>query len=278
MEQAERDFSRTKQHNLFFVIKGNMNISKTIDAKIKIGEEEEVEVFVPEHVHYPPIRLNKEETEERGWVVPTRFNSKGVKVTSLKVCTKKWTIKEVEFQFQHWPTTWGTVEIKEFARHNGGELLALLDREGIPEIFYESEKWCVDTAWETLHTATKHDLGRALATDMVHVDTVYIEIKKRIKDLEKLNAETPGTTLAFSVLRGMRNECSDYIRVKERAGVGNLNAKMIEIGAKYEKLADEIPTSVISVCKENGYNVDGTRHEGEAMDNEREAMERLNKF
>ena len=46
-----------------------MNISKIFEAKIKTGEEE-VDVYAPEQVYYPPMRLNEDQVEERGWVVP----------------------------------------------------------------------------------------------------------------------------------------------------------------------------------------------------------------
>ena len=46
-----------------------MNILKTVEAKIKAGEEE-VEVCAPGHSHYQLMRLNEEQVEECGWVVP----------------------------------------------------------------------------------------------------------------------------------------------------------------------------------------------------------------
>ena len=96
--------------------------------------------------------------------------------------------------------------------------------------------------------------------------------------MEKLNVEAPGTKLAFSVIRGVRSECDEHINVKERSVAGNFNLKLIELGDKHEKLEDEIPMEMINVCKEHGHNVDGTACEEDAMDNGKEAMERLNEF
>ena len=60
---------------------------------------------------------------------------------------------------------------------------------------------------------------------------------------------------------------------------GNFNLKLIELGDKYEKLEDKTPMETINAHKENGCNVDGTTCEEEdAMDNGKEAMERLNEF
>ena len=133
-------------------------------------------------------------------------------------------------------------------------------------------------AWETLHNVTKHDLGLALITGKIQIDTVCVAVKRRIEDLEKLNVETPGTKLAFSVLRGARSEHDKHINVKERSVAGNFNLKLIELGNKCEKLEDEMPTEIINAHKENGHNVDGTTCEEDGIDNGKEAMEQLNKF
>ena len=60
--------------------------------------------------------------------------------------------------------------------------MALMDREGTPGIFYESEEWCVKIAWETLCNVTSHDLGFALKTGRIPAGDVHIAVKKRIEE------------------------------------------------------------------------------------------------
>ena len=108
-----------------------MNILKTIEAKIKVGEEE-VEVHAPEHGHYILNRLNEKEVEECGWVVPTQFNRKGVKVTCLESCVERWVINKVCYQFQHWPLVECEMDVNEFVKEDCSKFLASLDCKGVP--------------------------------------------------------------------------------------------------------------------------------------------------
>ena len=135
-----------------------MNILKTIETIVKEGDKE-VKVCALGHVLCKPMRLTEEEAQERGWVVPTRFDAKGLGIIKLEVCTESWVIETVWHKFQHWPTTECPGEVSKFVKNNKSKFLASLDWEGTPETFHGDQKWHLKVAWNALAHIEKKGFG-----------------------------------------------------------------------------------------------------------------------
>ena len=68
---------------------------------------------------------------------------------------------------------------------------------------------------------TIRDLELALSFT-IQTDTVHTAVKKSIEQTKRLNKETPGTALAFSIIQGTRNEHDECIVVREQSVMGSL--------------------------------------------------------
>ena len=162
----------------------------------------------------------------------------------------RWVMNKVHCQFQHWPTAELEMEVSKFVKHNNSEFLAPLDHEGTLMNFYDREDWHAKLAWDMLRHMTIQDLELALQFT-IQTDVAQTAVKKSIAQMKRLDKETPGTALEFSMIQGMRNEHNEHIVVREQSVMGEFNPVIIEFGDKCRRLEDKTPMKTINICKEN---------------------------
>ena len=156
------------------------------------------------------------------------FNGKGVKVTRLELCTKKWVINKVCCEFQHWPLNKFDMDVNEFVKENGSKFLVSLDHEGVPMQFCKKEDWCVKMARETLKCAMIRDLKLVLLFKTQR-DDAHTRVKKCVAEMEKMDKETPATLIAFAGICMTREENKECIMAEEYPEVEKFNPVTIEL-------------------------------------------------